>query len=538
MRYLKKVLVVMLAVILMTTVISGPVIAANSESKESYTFSETVEHKFYQFVDKLIFVIGKVLNMLIPGKDWAGKIPSLKKYVSEHFYPGKEKFDSEPKEGAEWSIGFGKESFLTNIDPYDGSYYLAGSLEPFDGRVPAGVLDDQGVNTVAISDGDVTMTYSAIDGFGITRGDVLEIRSRLEKYAEENGIISVNVSALHQHSCIDTLGLGAPIVPAVLVNPFATVFKEDAMIRGRNPAFMEELYKAVVNSVTEAVESMSTGSLYYGKADVSDYITDKRDPQAFDGNLERLRFVPDDGGNEIWVCEAGIHPVSVSSSSGLLSSDFPHYVEEYVKNETGADLVYIQGAELAITRNTDPMHIDPDADDKGRLEAMGAAYGSRLTGIEEETELQPLLNVTHREIVVKAENPIHILAGREGLLGSVLARDGFDYCVITELGYVELGGKLGIVLVPGEIDPAILWGGAVSASASWKNESWDYMPWAETCGADTLICFGLCNDQIGYILCDNDVRSMLTENEEVNAVSTKSGSILTEAFEQLISEIK
>ena len=538
MRYLKKVLVVMLAVILMTTVISGPVIAANSESKESYSFSETVEHKFYQFVDKLIFVIGKVLNMLIPGKDWAGKIPSLKKYVSEHFYPGKEKFDSEPKEGAEWSIGFGKESFLTNIDPYDGSYYLAGSLEPFDGRVPAGVLDDQGVNTVAISDGDVTMTYSAIDGFGITRGDVLEIRSRLEKFAEENGIISVNVSALHQHSCIDTLGLGAPIVPAVLVNPFATVFKEDAMIRGRNPSFMEELYKAVVNSVTEAVESMSTGSLYYGKADVSDYITDKRDPQAFDGNLARLRFVPDDGGNEIWVCEAGIHPVSVSSSSGLLSSDFPHSVEEYVKNETGADLVYIQGAELAITRNADPMHIDPDADDKGRLEAMGAAYGSRLTGIEEETELQPLLNVTHREIVVKAENPIHILAGREGLLGSVLARDGFDYCVITELGYVELGGKLGIVLVPGEIDPAILWGGAVSASASWKNESWDYAPWAETCGADTLICFGLCNDQIGYILCDNDVRSMLTENEEVNAVSTKSGSILTEAFEQLISEIK
>ena len=72
----------------------------------------------------------------------------------------------------------------------------------------------------------------------------------------------------------------------------------------------------------------------------------------------------------------------------------------------------------------------------------------------------------------------------------------------------------------------------------WNGESWDYPALADVCGADTLICFGLCNDQIGYILCDNDYRSMLTENEEVNAASQHAGSILSEAFEGLIAKVK
>ena len=141
-------------------------------------------------------------------------------------------------------------------------------------------------------------------------------------------------------------------------------------------------------------------------------------------------------------------------------------------------------------------------------------------------------------MTIKVDNPVHTIAGREGLLNSVFVRDGLNYAVITELGYMELGGKLGVALVPGEIDPAILFGGAVDADHSWTGETWAYAPWAATCGAERLICFGLCNDQIGYILCNNDIRSMLTENEEINAVSVEAGAILTGAFGNLIAEVK
>ena len=533
-----KILSLFLALILVFSAVAAPAASAANKAETNFTVSEKIEHTFYQVVDQMIFILGRVLNALIPGLNWHGDIQALKGYTPENFYPGKEKFDAAPAQDARWSMGFAKASFLDGIDPLDGSYYLAGKLEAMKGRPPVEVLDDQGVNTYALSDGTTTMVYAAIDGFGFTRGDVLEIRSRVKDFAQENGIDSINVSALHQHSCIDVLGLGAPLAPALLKNPWTTAFTGDAAVVGRNPDFMEIVYAKVAGTIVAAVEDMCEGRLYFGSADIGEFIHDKRQPDVFDPEFERLRFVPDDAEkNEIWVCEAGIHPVNVESTT--LSADYPHYIEQYVNEEIGADFVFIQGSQLAITSDHSPYVFEEGADTKSRLTTMGATLGARLAAIDNEEELPALLNLAVRELVIKAENPVHVIAGREGLLGSVMVRDGLGYSVVTEIGYLELGGgKLGVLLVPGEIDPAILWGGAIEAADAWTGKSWDYAPLAETCGAEKLICFGLCNDQIGYILTDNDVRSMLTENEEINALNYNDGSIVTGAFESLFASVR
>ena len=158
--------------------------------------------------------------------------------------------------------------------------------------------------------------------------------------------------------------------------------------------------------------------------------------------------------------------------------------------------------------------------------------------IDNETALDPVLNVKVKEVAIEADNQILILAVRMGLVDSVAVKDGSDFIIITELGYMELGNEIGIAMAPGEIAPEILWGGATSKEDSWTKESWDYDSWENISKADKVICFGLCNDQIGYILPDNDIRAMLTENEEVNVSSTKAGSALTECFMALISEVK
>ena len=539
MQNTKKAVALVLALILAFSAFSLPVSALGGRTDTNFSFKETVEHRFYQAVDGLIVGLGAVLNALIPGLNWVGKVPALKNYTPENFYTGKESFDAAPAEGATWSMGFSKASFLEKIDPTCGEYYIAGALAATEGNSPQKVLDDQGVNTFALSDGTTTITYSSIDGFGLTRGDVLEIRSRLADFAKKHGIDSINVSALHQHSCIDTLGLGAPIVPALFKNPADILLGGKHLVVGRNPVFMEELYSAVVKTVKEAVESMTESTLSYGNVDVIKYICDKRDPQAFDGLFHRLRFVPNDQTrSEIWVGQTCIHPVTVSSGSKALSADYPHYIEQYVKEAAGADFVFIQGAELAISSYGNQFSYDPDGEANARAIAMGETLGKKLIEIKEEQTLPPLLNLAFKEVTLPVSNPIHIIAGREGLLASVMCRKGLGYTVVTELGYMELGGTLGVALVPGEIEPAILWGGAVSAADSWTGKEWTFTPWAETCGAERLICFGLCNDQVGYILCDNDYRSMLTENEEINAVSKTVGSTMTKAFESLIAEVK
>ena len=149
-----------------------------------------------------------------------------------------------------------------------------------------------------------------------------------------------------------------------------------------------------------------------------------------------------------------------------------------------------------------------------------------------------MLNIAHKEVAVKAENQILILAVREGLINSVVAKDGLGFTLITEIGYMELGNKVGEFFAPGELSPEVIWGGATTPDKSWTGDSWDYAPLAETAGVETALCFGLCNDQIGYILTDNDVRSIFTENEEVNASSYHSASALTESFESLLAAVK
>ena len=536
MKNAKKLLSLLLTAALLFSALAVPALAASNDGS---ALKEALSRRFNVLLDKMIRVLGRALNAFIPGMNWVGGVPDAKSYQTKDFYPGKDRFDDAPAADAVWSMGFGAESFLTNIDPLDGSYYIAGALGLTEGSVPVEVADDQGVNTFALSDGTTTVTYSSIDGFGLTRGDVLAIRSRLADFAAAHNIASINVSALHQHSCIDTLGLGAPILPALVNNPGAILFKSDNLVVGRNATFMEEFYRAVTASVVTAVESMTPGALYYGCVDISGHIDDKRDPQSFDPNFNRLRFVPSDPSKrEIWIGQTCIHPVTVSSSSHVLSADYPHYVEQYVNENADAEFVFVQGAELAISSHGSTFTYDPADGATARAQAMGKTLGQKLCEISTEEDLPPLLNVALTEVMLPIDNPIHILAGREGLLASVMVRKGFGYAVVTELGYLELGGKLGVALTPGEIEPAILWGNAPTAEDTWSGETWDYAPWTTVCGDEKLLCFGLCNDQIGYILCDNDYRSMLTENEEVNAASQQAGSLLSDAFAGLIASVR
>lgn len=534
MRTVKKPVCILLVLALLTAALCVPVLAAGN-----YSVKETAAHRFYQLLDKLVLLLGKLLNTIIPGADWTGRTPWQSAYKTRDFYPGDTDFSPVPAENAGWRMGFAARSFLTDIDPLSGEYYMAGSLEAFAGRVPSAVLDDQGVNTFVLSDGTTTVSYSSIDGYGLARGDVLEIRRRLADFAAENGIDSVNVSALHQHSCIDTLGFGAPLVWAVVKNPGAMLFKQDAAITGRNKTFMEALYTAVAESVKAAFAAMTPGALYYGSADVREFIKDKREPAVFDGDLQRLRFVPENGGREVWVLETGIHPVSLGAGTDLVSADYPYYLEQYIGGAANADAVFIQGSQLAVTSNTASLTYDEASGANARAKALGEALGQRAASITGERPLAPVLHAAHKELFVDIDNEILTLAGREGLLGSVFVKKGLTrYAAVTEIGYMELGGMLGVLLVPGEIDPAILWGNAPGADISWNGQSWPYAPLADLCGAEKLICFGLCNDQIGYILCDNDVRSIFTENEEVNAASTKAGSTLTEAYMALFASLK
>lgn len=541
MKRFKKVLALILTVVIVALSMTLPVSAA-SKVDPSEGPMQQIEAYFYMFLDKLVGALGKAINRFVPGLDWGKTWQNYDDYQAPaEFYSGEDTFETEVQPSSKWSAGYAYGSLLEGLDILNGEYFMAGALQTTKGQVPTGILDDQGVNVYALSDGTSGIVVQAvIDGYGFARKDVLEIRSRLSSLAKEKGIISINISTLHQHSAIDTLGMGVALLPALIWNPGMSVTGADKseFKTGKTQKFMDNLYKVVAETITEAVNDMEEGTLYYGSADAKDLMYDKRKPIVFDGEIHRFRFDPvNEASDEIWICEAGIHCTSYSSRDTDISSDFPYYFKEYVKETTGADVVYVQGAELAITSEKD--NIKPYGSGKNAtVKAYCIELAKRVMGINNETELDPVLNIKLQEVAIKADNPILILAVREGIVDSVVTKDGLDFVVITEIGYMELGNKIGVALIPGEIAPEILWGGAVSKDLSWTKDSWDYAPMKDTAKTEKLICFGLNNDQVGYILTDNDIRSMFTENEEINAASVKAGSIITEAFQSLVASVK
>ena len=540
MKKAKRMIALLLTFALVLLTVAMPVSAA-SKVDPSEGPMQKIESVFYMLLDKLVMIVGKVLNKVIPGIDWGNTWQNYDDYTTpDTFCKGEDKFETEVKTDAVWSAGYAYGSLLEGLDILGGDYYMAGALQALKGKVPEEILDDQGVNVYALSDGDGIVVQAVVDGYGIARGDVLRIREKLASFAAENGIISINVSALHQHSLIDTLGMGVALAPALILNPGINVTggNKSNLVSGKTEKFMNNLYEVVTATVIEVVEDMEEGTLYYGSADASDLMYDKRKPDVFDGEIHRFRFDPkDEASDEIWICEAGIHCTGYSSEDSAISSDFPYYFKEYVKETTGADVVYVQGAELAITKQDDNLKIEGDAIN-AEVKAYGIELAKRAIAIDNDVALEPVLNISFTEVALTADNPVHILAVREGIVDSVVTKNGGDFTIFTEVGYMELGNKIGVAMIPGEIAPEILWGGAVSKDESWTKQSWDYASLEETSGAEKLLCFGLNNDQIGYILTDNDIRSMFTENEEINAASVKAGSVITQAFEALAASVK
>lgn len=546
MRKFKKALALFLAVLTVASCMSTVAFAAKVDPNNSA--EDKLKSYLYMGLDKVVTAAVSVLNRVIPGRDWSGSFPSLETYKPENFYPGEEKFDSEVKAESKWSVGYSSASLIKDLEYTDGVYlykgkkvYMAGTLEPFKGRQPTEILDDQQVCTYAISDSTGgTVVHAVIDGYGIASGDVAKIRARLADFAKKNNIVSINVSVLHQHSCIDILGMGAPLLQALVINPFLSILgvDTDLFVGGKTPEFMENVYNTVTSTVMEAVEDMEEGTLYYGSVDASEYIYDKREPKVIDPELHRFRFVPDDEKeNEIWICEGGLHAVGAGISTSKICGDFPYYLRENINKTTGADVVYVQGAELAITGDYGSLSYDESVP-AANVKAMGNALAERLKSIENDVKLDPVLNIAHKNIYVKITNQILELAIREGLVNSTLTKNGSGYTAVSEIGYMELGNKVGVMIVPGEISPELLWGGVIEKEKTWTGKSWDYPPFAETAKVEKLICFGLANDQIGYILPDNDIRSMFTENEEINAGSTQSASTIAQAFAELIEKVK
>ncbi len=392
--------------------------------------------------------------------------------------------------GDKFLLGFSKESILPD-DVDKKKYYIAGYGE---NKPAKGVLDPPHTHAVWIDDlsGKGGIVLVSIDNVGMLNKDVNRLRARLHDFAMLTGCRSINIVSTHSHAGIDTMGIWGPLP-----------------LSGKNPKYMELVFSQTVKAVKDAYANRKLGKLYLGKTEVPDMQEDIRTPIVYSKTLTRLRFEPDDGSQQTYIINFASHSESLQGCNERISADFPHYLREKIKEETGAQTLYCVGAIGGMISMEIPN--ENEIRDNGNDFAQSTAdIGKKLAeyalSITEETLLKPKIGHIRQEVYFKAENTILMIAAKAGILEADEFRmpDGSGSVMKSEISYIEID-SLKILLLPCEIFPELVYGGYLSAeeSATGYGAEINPVPLKEIIGDDVMI-IGLANDELGYVLPPND----------------------------------
>ncbi|MBQ2903731.1 MAG: neutral/alkaline non-lysosomal ceramidase N-terminal domain-containing protein [Clostridia bacterium] len=437
--------------------------------------------------------------------------------------------------GEKWTCGFGKVSF-TPADYESETYYIAG----YDSNNPVkGVLDDLYARAVYLDDNRENggVIFCALDCVGISRKDINDIKKLVLESGRLGKIKSINICATHTHAGIDTQGL----------------WGEKIYKSGKNKAFMENLKKAAAQAVIEAFENKKDGRLFMSHTPVEDMQADVRTPETYDKNLTRFRFLPDDKSGDIYIVNFASHAELLGTTS-LISADFPAYlIKEIEENAPGSNAVFFNGAIGGMISAKEIKKVYRDSIDcEAYMKSFGKQLGIIALGIEKETELQPILNIKSKGIVVPGDNTVLILARFLKVLNNDIGRTNKrnKACIYSEVGYMELGDKdVAVFLVPGELFPELYNGEFLTEKDSANHRPSSYKKvLADMTDCKHKFVIGLCNDELGYILAENDF--LLNETlpyinkatddmdrdhyEETNSTGPGTGKIILDETENLI----
>lgn len=476
---------------------------------------------------KAITFLGKLVVLMISKKDLANEEEAAK-----YMLTGDENFDF--SKGDFFSCGFSK-AILTPNDINENKYYIAG----YDSNNPAQeVLDDMYARAIFIDDnkGNGGVVFCAIDAVGISRKDINDIRKLVLKSVNKRILKSINISATHSHASIDTQGL----------------WGEKIYKSGRNEAFMADLKKKTANTIIDAINSKSDGKLFFSSIETNDLQYDCRTPETFDRNLNRFHFVPFDKENnkEIYVVNFASHAELLGSKQNKISADFPCYmIREIEEQENNAEVIYLNGAIGGMISAKEIKKVyRNEIDCEEYTKDFGKTLGDLVLSLKNSVEIEPIINIKTKQINIPVENFVLTLARFLKVLNNDFIRTKTKAFVISEVSYIVFGNnQVASFLIPGELFPELYNGEFLSAEESANNSNADYTPLTQMTDIKNNFVIGLCNDELGYIIPENDFilheetpylkgahdRFDRNHYEETNSVGPKVAEVILDSIEEL-----
>ena len=551
-RILRFVSITMCVVMLFTSSMLGTN-AAQPQEVNTQAITDTVMKGLYNTLNVVVEGLVKTIcTIYLDPNDWQ----HLDNYDADEigFMPGRETYRTEAAEGAVWKLGYAKKSIVPE-DIDSGKYNLGRDLL---NKYAQGVYDDQCIRVTVLDDnsGEGAVVLAAVDALGVTSTDTRTIRKAILEYCEENDIkvASINISATHAHSALDTQGVSTEFFTKLLAAFWMNLLHLDNMtIPGLETAesFKQHFIDTSIDAIKEALGNMEEGKLYFTEIDMSEYFKDKRGLISKEDLPETASFcfVPASGNAPTYISDITCHATSFSAGNGLVGSDYIYYIDEYIKQTNGGNFIMIPGAVGQVSRDID---VDKtgmtEHEEKGaQARYLGTELGKMIIAADYATELEPIINVKHRELFVTPENSILTLACEIGLVNNKIfyTGSGFGrtYCMATEMGYLEFGNKIGLALFPGELYPEVFWDDEITGGANWDGTEWPYDSLSTAVDGVKTYAVSLTNDAIGYVLTDNNFAFMghiIGEGiaDETLSVGKHTGSYLVTEYYALLESLK
>lgn len=496
-------------------------------------------------------LVKSICTIYLDPNDWE----HLDNYDAEEigFMPGRDTYRTQAAENAVWELGYAKKSIVPE-DIDSGKYNLGRDLL---NKYAEGVYDDQCIRVAVIDDnsGEGAVVIGAIDALGVTSTDTRSIRKAILEYCEENNIkvASINISATHAHSALDTQGVSTEFFKKLLASFWVNLIGLDITIPGLETAeaFKQHFIDTSVEAIKEAIGNMEEGKLYFSAVDCSEFFKDKRDLISKENlpDTASFCFIPDSGKAPTYISDITCHATSFSASNGLVGSDYIYYIDEYIKNANGGNFIMIPGAVGQVSRD---IEVDTtgmtEYEEKGAdARYLGAELGKLIVAADYSNELEPIINVKHRELFITPENSILTLACEIGLVNNKIfyTGSGFgrEYCMATEMGYLEFGNEIGLALFPAELYPEVFWDDEITGGTNWDGTEWPYDSLSTAIDGVTIYAASLTNDAIGYVLTDNNFAFMghiIGDGiaDETLSVGKHTGSYLVEEYYALLDSLK
>lgn len=334
---------------------------------------------------------------------------------------------------------------------------VGGYLAGFDlGRTSDRIAAPLKVRVLVLDTSARRFAIVGIDNLGVMREDVDWLKSGLTGFA--NG--DVFVCASHTHAGPDLIGLWG--------TPFLT--------SGRDRDYLVQLDRALREAVAEALAKAAPATLQHGVSHLppDGLVRNSNRASVFDRRVHVVHARAKADGRPLGsLLHLACHPEVLPRRNRAISPDFVGVLCDEWRARGHGQAVFVNGALGAmITPAVQPR------DDVGVRR-----FGLRACDVCEQAlaAAAPLpvdaIEVRRRDVFL----PMESLGFRLGRLTTVLQRELYSGAARSTVGWLRIGGFEALA-VPGEMEPAL----AERLRAQLQRPD--------------LVLFGLCDDEVGYLL--------------------------------------